>query len=122
MIYLDYENMWKNIRVLEKKCMELINARDFLYDYVESNSDEKIEQERKKYDKKIKNINKTLDDRYILLNRKRNELKQSKNIYDVVYVYRYIERMSVHNISIRANYSRQQIYRFLKIIENNIKK
>jgi hypothetical protein len=120
MIYLDYENMWNNIKVLEKKCMELINARDFLYDYVDS--DEKIEQERKKYDNKIKNINKTLDERYILLNRKRSELKQSKNIYDVVYVYRYIERMSVHNISIRANYSRQQIYRFLKIIEGNIKK
>ena len=66
---------------------------------------------------KIRQLNKTLDDRYLILRRKREELKLSKHIDDRIYTLRYIERLSVFKIALIVGYDRSQVYRKLKKIE-----
>jgi len=70
---------------------------------------------------KINQLNQTLDDRYQILRRKRDELRQSKNIYDRIYVYYCIERLSIVKISYLTNYSQSQIYRKLEKMSINVK-
>ena len=135
MIYIEYEEMWGKIRLLEKECNKLINKREMLFNETQpkaakldalkvdgnnpSNMFEKYVIEIDELNRKINNINKTLDDRYILLKRKRDELKASKNTYDRIYVYRYFERLSVFKIGILMGYEKTQIYRYLKKINKN---
>ena len=135
MIYIEYEEMWGKIRLLEKECNDLINQREMLFNETQpkaakldslkvdgnnpSNMFDIYVIKVNELDRKINNINKTLDDRYILLKRKRDELKASKNTYDRIYVYRYIERLSVFKIGILMGYEKTQIYRYLKKINKN---
>ena len=133
MIYEEYELIWSTIRKKEKELFETINKRDELFQKTQPKSSkfdkEKIDSKKfknmmeeyvieKEYlDEKIVQLNITLDDRYQVLKRKRDELKQSKNIYDRIYYLRYIERLSVYRISILIGYSKEQTYRYLKKIK-----
>ena len=132
MIYEEYESIWSTIRKKEKELNDTINKRDELFQKTKPKSSkfdkEKIDSKKfknmmeeyvieKEYlDEKIVQLNITLDDRYQVLKRKRDELKQSKNIYDRIYYLRYIERLSVYRISILIGYSKEQTYRYLKKI------
>lgn len=49
------------------------------------------------------------------------ELKKSDNILDKVYYLKIVERMKVKYISIKINYSKEQTYRFLKKIAEDLK-
>lgn len=133
MIYEEYEAIWSTIRKKEKELNDTINKRDELFQKTQPKSSkfdkEKIDSKKfknmmeeyvieKEYlDEKIVQLNITLDDRYQVLKRKRDELKQSKNIYDRIYYLRYIERLSVYRISILIGYSKEQTYRYLKKIK-----
>lgn len=136
MLYIEYEDIWDKIRVKEKEILNLINQREDLFNTTQPKASKldslkvdgaspvnafdeyviKIDE----LNTKIDNINKSLDDRYILLKRKRDELKASKNIYDRIYVYRYIERLPVFKIGMMVGYEKTQVYRYLKIIKKNI--
>ena len=135
MIYKEYEAIWCKIRKQEKKLLDLINKREELF--------EKTQPKGTKYDKeivdgknpknameeyiiqkeylteRIEQLNLTLDDMYQVLKRKREELKLSKNIYDMIYYYYCIEKLSVYKIVSLVHYSKSQIYR--KLDEMNIK-
>ena len=130
MIYEEYESIWNTIRKKEKELFELINKRDELFlktqpksskfdkEKVDSKSTRNMMEEyviQKEYlNERIMQLNITLDDIYQVLKRKRDELKQSKNIYDRIYYYYCIERLNIYKVSCLMNYSESQIYRKLK--------
>ena len=137
MIYEEYEAIRSKIRKIEKELFDLINKRDDLFDLTQPKSS-KFDKEivdgknptnlmeqyviQKEYlNEKINQLNQTLDDRYQILRRKRDELRQSKNIYDRIYVYYCIERLSIVKISYLTNYSQSQIYRKLEKMNINVK-
>ena len=140
MIYEEYEAIWSKIRKLEKELFESINKRDELFDKTQpkspkfdkemvdgknpSNMMEQFVMQQEYYDLKIKQLNQSLDDRYQILNRKREELKRSKNVYDKIYYLRYVERLGVYKISVLVGYSKEQTYRYLrktKMTQNDTK-
>lgn len=137
MIYEEYEAIWSKIRKIEKELFDLINKRDELFDMTQPKSSKfdkeivdgknpinTIEQyviQKEYMNEKIVQLNQTLDDRYQILRRKRDELRQSKNIYDRIYVYYCIERLSIVKISYLTNYSQSQIYRKLEKMNINVK-
>ena len=130
MIYEEYEAIWSKIRKIEKELFELINKRDELFLKTQPKSSkfdkEKVDSkttnnmmeeyviEKEYYNERILQLNITLDDRYQVLKRKRDELRQSKNVYDRIYYYYCIERLSIYKISNLTNYSQSQVYRKLK--------
>ena len=129
MIYEEYEAIWSKIRKIEKELFELINKRDELFDktqpkssqfdkeIVDGNNPKNTMEEyviQKEYlSEKINQLNQTLDDRYQILRRKREELRQSKHPYDKIYVYYHIEKLNVYKIMYLTNYSRSQVYKIL---------
>ena len=137
MIYEEYESIWSTIRKKEKELFETINKRDELFQKTQPKSSkfdkEKIDSKKfmnmmeeyvieKEYlDEKIVQLNLTLDDRYQVLKRKRDELKQSKHPYDRLYVYFCIERLSIKKISYLMCYSESQIYRKFQKMGINVK-
>ena len=133
MIYEEYESIWNTIRKKEEELFKLINKRDELFlktqpksskfdkEKVDSKSTRNMMEEyviQKEYlNERIMQLNITLDDIYQVLKRKRDELKQSKNIYDRIYYYRIIERLSMYKIASLIGYSKEQTYRYFKKIK-----
>lgn len=130
MIYEEYEDIWNKIRKKEKELFELINKRDELFiktqpkssnfdkEKVDSKSTRNMMEEyviqKEYYNERIMQLNIALDDIYQVLKRKRDELRQSKNVYDRIYYYFCIERLTIYKISNLTNYSQSQVYRKLK--------
>lgn len=81
-----------------------------------------IEKERKKIDEKLRERKKTLIYREKLFRQKEQELLESKDIYDLIYRYRYIESYKVSKIARIIHYSTRQTSRYLSDIESEIKK
>ena len=130
MIFEEYEIVWIKIRKIEKELFEYIEKRDILFEKTQPKSP-KLDKEmvdgknptnlmeqymiQKEYlNEKINQCNTALDDLYQVLKRKRDELKLSKNLYDKIYYYYCIERLSIYKISYLMSYSESQIYRKLK--------
>ena len=86
---------------------------DKFYEYVK-------EKEEKQIDLRLAEARSILNDRERLTKLKLEELLESKNIYDRVYVCKYIEGLKNYQIAKKTNYSEPQIYRILKIIRKNI--
>lgn len=130
MIYEEYEDIWNKIRKKEKELFDLINKRDELFlktqpksskfdkEKVDSRSTRNIMEEyviqKEYYNERIMQLNIALDDIYQVLKRKRDELRQSKNVYDRIYYYFCIERLTIYKISNLTNYSQSQVYRKLE--------
>lgn len=137
MIYEEYEAMWSKIRNKEKELFNLIVKRDELFEKTQPKSPKLDKElvdgknptnmmehyviETEYYDIKINQFNHTLDDMYQILSRKRKELQLSKNLYDRIYNYRYIERLSIKKIAKLVHYSERQTRRHLDNIEKKLK-
>ena len=137
MIYEEYEAIWSKIRKIEKELFELINKRDELFNMTQPksskfdkeivdgknpiNSMEQYVIQKEFLSEKIVQLNITLDDRYQVLKRKREELRLSKNLYDRIYYYYFIERLTIYKIGYLTNYSQSQIYRKFKKMGIEIK-
>lgn len=80
-----------------------------------------IQKERKSIDQRLEEIKSILDDRERLVKLKEEELRASNNIQDMIYKYRYLDRLTIEKITRLVNYSRPQVFRILKIIRNNLK-
>ena len=66
------------------------------------------------------NYGSILEDRERLLKLKEIELRKSKDWHDKVYVYKYIDNLSVNEIKYKMHYCRSNIYEILKKIRKNI--
>ena len=81
-----------------------------------------IIKEKKQIDKRLIEVKSILADRKNLLESKETELKNSKEWIDKLYIYKYIENLSIKKILHLIPYEEAQIYRMLKEIKDNIRR
>lgn len=140
MLYLEYERAKANFRsaqvmfeeaLLEKERLFTITqpkaitydkdviqtspCGDVLDRYVIALEDERIEEKLRPFRELVMN-------RESLLDVKERELRKSADVFDKMYVYRFLEGMSIRGISKIMNYSRAQTYKKLQSIQKKIKK
>ncbi len=137
MIYEEYEAMYSKIHKLEEELFKLNNRKEEIFNITQpksspmdkiivdgknpKNAMEQYVIEKEYLTERINQLNELLDDRYPALNRKRQELKLSKHIDDRIYYYRYIERLSIFKIGILVGYSKKQVGRHLKKMNEKCK-
>jgi len=80
-----------------------------------------IEKEKKRIDERLEEVKGILDDRKELLDMKERELRASKDWYDIIFKYYYLDNLSITKIENRIPYSRVQIWRKLNVIKDNLK-
>ena len=73
-------------------------------------------------DARLKIAEGILNNRHTLLKHKEEELRKSKDIYNVIYVYRYIDGVKAKHIVKRVPYSRSQVYNILNKIKMDIER
>ena len=139
MIYIEYEEYKNKYYESQKKYNDILNEKEVLFAMTQPKTmkydsepvnggvhnnvfDEYLVlKEKKNIDQRLNEIRTILNDRERLLKLKEEELKNSTNIHDKIYQFRYIDKMKVYKISRLTNYSEPQIYRILKEIRNNLK-
>ena len=114
-------------KALEKKSQLLYSvvpkSANFENELVKGSSSNKFLNYTIKMEEIDKEINVRRNLRDVLAYRlklKEIELKKSDNILDKVYYLKIVERMKVKYISIKINYSKEQTYRFLKKIAEDL--
>lgn len=55
------------------------------------------------------------------LSKKEEELRESKEILDKIYLYKFIDRMKYHQICKKINYEKSSFYNFLDEVEKKLK-
>ena len=78
-----------------------------------------IAKEKKQIDERLEEAKSILDDRERLLKLKEEELRHSKDWLDIIYVYYYIEKLSMRKVSMRIPFSTTEISRKVEIIRKN---
>lgn len=140
MIYIEYEayknkyyetqNRYNDILSEKEKLFSMTQPKGIEYDgepveggvYKNVFDEYLMLKEKKNIDQRLEEIRLILADREKLLQIKEDELKNSNNIHDKIYKYRYLDKMKIFKISRLIGYSEPQIYRILKDIKNNINK
>jgi hypothetical protein len=77
--------------------------------------------DQKRIDERLKEAKELLEEREVLFKMKERDLKESKDIEDIIYVYSYIYKLTTRKIEQRIAYSQSSITRKLKKIKKNIK-
>lgn len=138
MVYIEYEEL-KGKYLNAQRCVDQIitemerlfdktqpKSADLEKDRVSGGSYENafdvylIEKERKNIDSRLTEAKAIMIERQKLVKLKEGELRDSKEIIDRLYVYRYLDRMKVKRIPGRIGYSRPQVYRMLSEIRRNM--
>lgn len=140
MIYEEYEAIRKKISKKEEKLFKLMEKRDNLFAMTQPKSsqfDDEIvdgknpvntieefvmKDEEQQLSVRIDQLNHLLDDWYQALKRKKEELKLSKNTYDRIYYYRFIEKLSIEKIAKMIFMSRSRTYDYYDNICQRLKK
>ena len=129
--YLDYKENRKEIHRLEDRKISLINRvglkannpgndpgtitifEDKVGNYV-------AELELTEFDLKKKQY--IRDELKKQLDKKEEELRDSKEILDRIYLYKYIENLKYYQICKKINYEKSSFYKFMDIIDKSLKK
>lgn len=123
--YNDLQNIFASI-LLEKESMftkVMPNAIRYDKDRVQSSVDGNmlenyvIKLEESGVDEKLDKVRQTLRDWEMLLDAKERDLRKSKDKFDRVYTFKYLDGYGIKKICKIMNYSRPQIYRILNQIE-----
>lgn len=136
-VYLEYESYKQKLYAAQNKFDKLLKRKEELFDMTQPTSPgmgEKvsggsprnrfdsylIQKEEENLDDLIDEARDILEDRVILLESKLEELKASKNLYDKIYYYRYVENYKINRIAKMVGYSEPQTYRILDKIKRQI--
>lgn len=140
MLYLEYHELSKKYKNAEKRYYESLDQKSNLLSLVEPgtikvkevishssrvNLDDKYITYILKNENLDKIINETRNNKDVLkyeLTKKEILLKNSQNIYDRIYYFKYIKNKKVNEFYKLINYSKRQIYRFIDEIKENIYK
>lgn len=138
MLYLEYEKLLQQHKITFNALIEVINEKeelfartqpksfDFSQDHVSGGGartpfdDYLIAKEKRQIDQRIEEAKSILQERESLLKRKEAELRDSKNIYDRIYVLKFLDHFRVYKIASKINYSEAQTYRYVMEIEKMI--
>ena len=128
--YYDYRKNNKEKNDLENKKVQLIGLVD-----VKSSSTKNGNYSNQKEDKflfytaeleetelKIYQKDKILEELKTQLKTKENELRESKDVLDKVYLYKYIDKLKYYQISKKIKYSKSRTYDFINEVDKNIEK
>lgn len=139
MLYIEYHEYRDKCYDAQKKYDEILSEKEHLFSKTQpkatqydkevvsgglpnnSFDDYLIEKEKKQIDERLEEAKSILDDRERLLKLKEEELRHSKDWIDIIYVYYYIEKLSMRKISKRIPFSTTEIYRKVGIIKKNVK-
>lgn len=140
MLYLEYHELLKKYKnaekiyynALDKKSSLLylvephaVQAKEIINSLSMTNPDEKIIMYVSQIEEVDKLINETRNNKDALnyeLNKKEILLKNSQNIYDKIYYFKYIRGKRVNDFYRLINYSKRQIYRFIDEINKSLYK
>lgn len=140
MLYLEYHELLKKYKnaekiyynALDKKSSLLylvephaVQAKEIINSLSMTNPDEKIIMYVSQIEEIDKLINETRNNKDALnyeLNKKEILLKNSQNIYDKIYYFKYIRGKRVNDFYRLINYSKRQIYRFIDEINKSLYK
>lgn len=139
MVYLEYEKFKKKYIEIQNKYNDILTEKENLFTRTQPNAirydklqvqggvygngfDEYlIEKEQEKIDERLSEVRQLLEDRERLLKLKENELRASKDRYDIIYCMRYMDNKRPYVIARSLDYSESQIYRILDKIQKNIR-
>lgn len=131
-LYLEYERIKTKYTALQEQFAKILLEKERLYtktlpsairydkekvmSTVDGNPLEEfvINVEDKALDEKITRFRELLTDWAVLLETKERELRRSKDIFNKIYVLKYLDNYSVSRIAKILHYDRTQIYRKLK--------
>lgn len=78
-----------------------------------------IDMEKHRLDERIAEAEKLVRSWDRLLDQRRGELRRSRDLWDRVYVGRYLDRLPTQQLAMRCGITRVHVYRILKKIENS---
>ena len=138
MIYEEYHELLKKYKIAESSYFKALDkkskllysiephssqAKELIVDYSFDNPDTAIIDYTAEIDEINDLINTTRNNKDVLayeLRKKEKELRYSHDIYDRIYVYKWLERKRVREYYKLLAYSRRQIYRFIDEIKENL--
>lgn len=128
--YKDAQKVYDRILLENEKLFQRTQIQGIDYDKEKvkggkpSNSMETyiIEKEKRHIEERLNEIKTLLDGRKRLLDLKKQELYDSKDLVDKIYRMKYIEHMKWYEISEKLGYSKSQIYRITEKIDEEIDK
>lgn len=140
MVYLEYEEYKRKYHEIQKQYDRILLENEELFQRTQiqgivydrekvdggksSNVMESYmtEKDIRKIDERLAEIKVLLDGRKRLLDLKREELRDSKELVDKVYRMKYLDHMRVREISDKLCYSKTQLYRIVEKIDEEIAK
>ena len=114
MIYLEYEEQKAKYHEAQRRYDELLSEKSVIL------VTKGYHRQLKAINRRIAEIQQLLIERERLMNLKFNDLAKSRDPVDLVYYYRYIERLKVKRISQKVHYSDTQVYRILNTINETL--
>ena len=138
MVYLEYEKYKARFHELQENFNDVLLEKERLftktqpnairYDKdkvqvsIDGNSLEEyvIALEREHINERLGQLRIMMDDRHKLLMLKEEELRRSHELFDKIYVCRFLEGMNINRIARTLNYSRSQVYRDLQRMKKTI--
>lgn len=139
MIYLEYErlktkyneayNAYDEIIAEKERLFEMTQPHGIRYDgeRVSGGGNKNpfdeylIAKEQSRIDERLEEARAILEDRKLILDAKKRDLRESKDVYDKIYRLKFIERWKIYRIATFVSYSEPQIYRIIKAIKRRIK-
>lgn len=135
MVYLDYENAKLRYKQSQKRLDDLLTEKERLFIITQPNAirydNDKIQVTPKnkldeyvialeKVEAEIKSLEMIIATRKRMVEEAEDNLRQSQDQMDAIYLMKYVNGYNVPTISLTMNYSKSQIYRILQVIRKNI--
>lgn len=79
-----------------------------------------ITMEQRHINERLEEAKAIMRERKALMIQKESELRDSMDIFDIVYILKWFDGLNAKQISKRINYSEAQVYRMLKVIRKNL--
>lgn len=139
MLYVEYEKCKQNYLLSQEEYDKILREKEALFFKTQPGSttyDKEIvvggsvsnkfdeylmQKDNKRIDERLKEAKELLEERELLFKMKERDLKESKDIEDMIYVYSFIYKLATRKIEQRVAYSQSSITRKLKKIKKNIK-
>lgn len=139
MIYLDYLDIQHKYILSLQEVDKILNEKELLFQRTQPKSpvtdiervsggspENKIETyivelERKKIDERLRKAKEIMHDRHDLYLLSLEDLKRSKDKYDMVFVLKWIEGKNARDISRLLHYSESHVYRMINKIRKRTK-
>lgn len=127
--YIEAEKMQHDLMLFQEELFHRTQPKALTYDadrvdggmYSDKMEEYMYTKEKHNLDQRLLEANKMVEARLSCLKAKEAELRQSKALYDRIYVLRYLEHVRVFLIARKLNYSESQIYRILNKMDKKLK-